>query len=381
MSKRFPIVALLLVLLLGAFQSATTVPSLATCATCKGAGQAELPCDFCEGDGKSACVECTDVLAERTRRIEQHVLSRIAPDSPTMLQVTIDALQRSGLGKLEWGGLPSPVAGRTSCVAKCTGGKAPLNNDRACKACDEKGWLACSPCKGKGQTTCPSCSGRRSATISCPECAGSRQARAASTLTVADAETCTWCIGKEIRECKACDENGQRDSICTRCGGVGKHVCGQCRGTQRVGCNKCKGTKDLSTPFVSDRCGQCDKNGTLECLHCKRGVAECETCEGVGRGKLDCRACLGGKAKLAPCAGCWEGRAVSWSVASERLLSEGRKDVAIAFLTVELRREEVLATRKSAATNDQAVQREITRAMTKKRNELQARIEAARKMP
>ncbi len=381
MPKRFSIAALLLVLLFGAFQSVPSGPALATCATCNGAGQAELPCEYCEGDGKGPCVECTDVLAQRTRRIEQHVLSHIAPDSPTWLQASRDALQRSSFGKIEWGGLLSPVPGRTSCVARCTEGKAPLNHNRSCKACDEKGWLTCSPCKGKGQAACTSCSGRRSATVSCPECAGSRQARAATTLTAADAEACTWCVGKEIRECKACDENGQRDSICTRCGGNGKHVCGQCRGTQRVGCNKCKGTKDLSTPFISERCGQCDKNGTLECLECKRGVAACQSCGGVGRGKLNCSACLGGKAKLASCAGCWDGRAISWSVASERLLAEGRKDVAIAFLTVELRREEALATRMSAAAKDQAEQREIARAMTKKRTELQARIEAARKTP
>lgn len=313
--------------------------TLPTCTTCKGKGNAVLPCDVCDGDGKAPCTDCAStVLADVQER--QLAILRVT-DAPkakeleeTLRKVagSVSELNRL-VGRLSPGGKP----GFLPCPSSCKNGVSFLNPGHPCRPCEAKGSMKCKPCQGKGEMRCESCEGRRNREQPCPECAGCGLAPDPLRRTT-DAAACAWCEGKQLLDCHVCDE-GQLEQLCAHCRGAGDAVCRKCSGSTKMGCNKCSGTGDLSAYFgakSSNDCDKCDKTGVLECSACTSGRISCEKCKGNRRLKGSCPTCLG--TRHAPCGGCTMGSDRSWTTTAERLATAGSGPAALAHFDVALAR-------------------------------------------
>ena len=157
----------------------------------------------------------------------------------------------------------------------------------------------CSDCDGEKNRLCSKCGGRKKIEVSegvCDKCGGT---------------------GKVIQknQCAECQGKGEYERRCPRCGGSGGRVCPNCRG---------KRSFDVTLSFKRRICDTCGGRGKVICdacsgrrketVHCRKcdgvGFIEttvvCSSCKGTGNGrtKVDCPNCNGtGKEMCSVCSG------------------------------------------------------------------------------
>ena len=78
-----------------------------------------------------------------------------------------------------------------------------------------------------------------------------------------------------IAVCETC--SGERKVQCGACDGTGADLCGTCGGRRKAYGYATDGSRRLLN------CISCRGKGTIDCIHCRRGIASCATCDGEGR--------------------------------------------------------------------------------------------------
>lgn len=126
--------------------------------------------------------------------------------------------------------------------------------------------------------------------------------------------------------CQTCQDTGEMACVscggakptafpCTGCKGAGSFACKACEGKGGSPCTTCVAGAQGNpvTPVVTstDKCGVCDRTGTIDCPSCTAGSIDCASCAGrreiarlcpacAGGGKVACPDCKAG----GPCPGC-----------------------------------------------------------------------------